>query len=104
MKFSINPFKTSMTMSKIETASKLSLKLTSSIKLGRRGARAELSTLDTDHKPPPPSPPPPQREKGQRFPQPMRPNLEKTADLATLTEENLNRKLDPCAAQFLRKL
>ena len=52
MKFSINPFKTSMTMSKIETASKLSLKLTSSIKLGRRGARAELSTLDTDHKPP----------------------------------------------------
>ena len=37
-------------MSKIETASKLSLKLTSRIKLGRRGARAELSTLDTDHK------------------------------------------------------
>ena len=30
-------------MSKIETASKLSLKLTSRIKLGRRGARAELS-------------------------------------------------------------
>ena len=37
-------------MSKIETASKVSLKLTSMINFRRRGARAELLTLDTVHK------------------------------------------------------
>ena len=37
-------------MSKIETTSKVSLKLPSRIHLGRRGARTELSTLDTDYK------------------------------------------------------
>ena len=40
-------------MSKIETTSKVSLKLPSRIKLGRRGTGAKLSTLDTAHKPPP---------------------------------------------------
>ena len=37
-------------MSKIETTSKVSLKLPSRINLGRRGAPAELSTLDITHK------------------------------------------------------
>ena len=37
-------------MSKIETTSKVSLKLPSRMKLGRRGARTELSALDTAHK------------------------------------------------------
>ena len=36
-------------MSKIETTSKVSLKLASMINLGRWSARAELSTLDTAH-------------------------------------------------------
>ena len=44
-------------MSKIETTSKVSLKLASRINLGRQGMRAELSTLDTAHKPPPPPTP-----------------------------------------------
>ena len=39
-------------MSKIETTSKVSLKLSSRINLGRQGARTELSTLDTAHKSP----------------------------------------------------
>ena len=38
-------------MSKIETTSKVSLKLTSKINLGRQGARNELSILDTAYKP-----------------------------------------------------
>ena len=42
-------------MSKIETTSKVSLKLPSWKNLGRRGACAELSILDTAHKPPPQS-------------------------------------------------
>ena len=37
----------------METTSKVSLRLTSRINLGRRGARAELSTLGTTHNPPP---------------------------------------------------
>ena len=41
----------SQTMSKIETTSKVSLKLTSKINLGRQGARNELSILDTAYKP-----------------------------------------------------
>ena len=51
-------------MSKIETTSKVSLKLMSRINLGRRGARAKLSTLDTAHKPSPTArkgPPPGQK-------------------------------------------
>ena len=44
---------------KIETTSKVSLKFLSRINLGRRGARAELSTLDTAHNPVPPPPRPP---------------------------------------------
>ena len=44
---------------KIETTSKVSLKFPSRINLGRRGARAELSTLDTAHNPVPPPPRPP---------------------------------------------
>ena len=39
-------------MYKIETTSKVSQKLTRKINLGRQGARAELSTLDTAHRPP----------------------------------------------------
>ena len=38
-------------MSKIETTSKVSLKLTSRINLGMQGARNELSILDTAYKP-----------------------------------------------------
>ena len=38
----------------METISKVSLELPSRIKLERRGARVELSTLDTSHKPTPP--------------------------------------------------
>ena len=44
-------------MSKMETISKVSLELPSRIKLERRGARVELSTLDTSHKPTAPPPP-----------------------------------------------
>ena len=44
-------------MSKIEAISKVSLKLTSKINLGRWSARAQRSILDTVHKPPPPPPP-----------------------------------------------
>ena len=39
-------------MSKIETTSKVSMKLVSRINIGTRGARAELSALYTAHKPP----------------------------------------------------
>ena len=39
-------------MSKIETTSKVSLEITSRINLGRQCKRAELSILDTAHKPP----------------------------------------------------
>ena len=42
-------------MSKIETTSKVSRKLTSRINLWRQGARAELPVLETAHKPPPDS-------------------------------------------------
>ena len=41
-------------MSKIETASKVSLKFTNRVALGRWAAPAEVSTLDKAHKPPPP--------------------------------------------------
>ena len=41
-------------MFKVQTTSKVSMKLTSWINLGRRGVRAELSTLDTAHRPPRP--------------------------------------------------
>ena len=37
-------------MSKIENTSKVSLKFPNRINLGRRGVRAELSTLDPAHK------------------------------------------------------
>ena len=59
----INPFRSAKAplngnhrlkiMSKIETTSKVSLKLTSRVNLGRRGARAKLSTLDTALNPKP---------------------------------------------------
>ena len=39
-------------MSKVETTSKVSLKLPSRINLDKQGAPAEFSTLDTAHKPP----------------------------------------------------
>ena len=38
-------------MSKVETASKVSLELTTRMSLGRRGARAKRSILDIVHKP-----------------------------------------------------
>ena len=43
-------------MSKIETTSKVSLKFTNRVALGRWAARAEVSTLDKAHKPLPPPP------------------------------------------------
>ena len=62
-KMDINPFRNaeaatnvSQTMSKTETTSKVSLKLLSRINPGRRGARAEVCTLDTAHKFPHPPP------------------------------------------------
>ena len=59
----INPFRTAKavtngnhTLSKMEITSKVSLRLTSRINLGRRGARAELSTLAQPKTPPPTHP------------------------------------------------
>ena len=61
----INPFRTAKavtngnhTLSKMEITSKVSLRLTSRINLGRRGARAELSTLAQPKTPHPPTHPP----------------------------------------------
>ena len=58
-------------MSKIETTSKVSRKLTSRINLWRQGARAKLPTLETAHKHPPP---PPTAWKGSTPNPPIQPN------------------------------
>ena len=55
-------------MSKIETTSKVSLKLTSSIDPERQGAHTKLSILDIVHKPPTSRKGLSQAEKGPIFP------------------------------------